>query len=89
VLWADITATEDAEIVLDGEPLTAPWTKVGPGPFGVHRVDLTKSGQDGAHTLTAKKPVGVQVIGFGDNTSFQYPAGLNLNLIAPPPPPPK
>ena len=89
VLWADITATEDAEIVLDGQPLSAPWTKIGSGPFGVHRVDLTKTGQDGAHTLTAKKPVGVQVIGFGDNTSFQYPAGLNLNLIAPPPPPPK
>ncbi|MBX3204831.1 MAG: IgGFc-binding protein [Labilithrix sp.] len=89
VLWADITATEDAEIQLDGAAVTAPWTKVGAGPFGVHRVDLTKSGQDGAHTLTAKKPVGVQVIGFGDNTSFQYPAGLNLNLIAPPPPPPK
>jgi hypothetical protein len=89
VLWADITATEDAEIELDGAALTAPWTKVGNGPFGVHRVDLTKSGQDGAHTLTAKKPVGVQVIGFGDNTSFQYPAGLNLNLISAPPPPPK
>ncbi|MBX3212657.1 MAG: IgGFc-binding protein [Labilithrix sp.] len=89
VLWADITATEDAQIELDGAALTVPWTQIGPGPFGVYRVDLTKSGQDGAHTLTAKKPVGVQVIGFGDNTSFQYPAGLNLNLIAPPPPPPK
>ncbi len=89
VLWADITATEDAEIVLDGQPVSAPWTKIGAGPLGVHRVDLTKSGQDGAHTLTAKRPVGVQVIGFGDFTSFQYPAGLNLNLIAPPPPPPK
>jgi IgGFc binding protein len=89
VLWADITATEDAEIVLDGAPVSAPWTKIGQGPFGVHRVDLTKTGQDGAHTLIAKKPVGVQVIGFGDNTSFQYPAGLNLNLISAPPPPPK
>ncbi|MBN9167092.1 MAG: hypothetical protein BGO98_28075 [Myxococcales bacterium 68-20] len=86
---ADITATEDAEIEIDGAPVSAPWTKIGNGPFGVHRVDLTKSGQDGAHTLTAKKPVGVQVVGFGDNTSFQYPAGLNLNIIAPPPPPPK
>ena len=89
VLWADITAAEDAEIELDGSPLTLAWAKIGSGPFGVYRVDLTKSGQDGAHTLTAKKPVGVQVIGFGDNTSFQYPAGLNLNLIAAPPPPPK
>jgi len=88
VQYADITATEDAEIELDGAKVSAPWTKIGDGPFGVHRVDLTKSGKDGAHTLTAKKPVGVQVIGFGDNTSFQYPAGLNLKLIAPPPPPP-
>jgi hypothetical protein len=89
VLWADITATEDADIELDGKALTSGWTQIGSGPFGVYRVDLTKGGQDGAHALTAKKPVGVQVIGFGENTSFQYPAGLNLNLIAPPPPPPK
>jgi hypothetical protein len=87
VLYADITATEDAEIDLDGKRISQTWTSVG-SPFGVFRVDLTKTGKDGAHTLTAKKPVGVQVIGFGDNTSFQYPAGLNLNLIAPPPAPP-
>jgi hypothetical protein len=85
VLWADITATEDAQIELDGKPLSVPWNKIGNGPFGVYRVDLKKSGQDGTHTLTSKKPVGVQVIGFGDYTSFQYPAGLNLNIIAPPP----
>ncbi len=89
VLYADITAEEDAAIELDGKPLGGQWTKVASGPYGVLRADLTKSGQAGAHTLTAKKPVGVQVIGFGDNTSFQYPAGLNLSLIAPPPPPPK
>ncbi|MBX3220214.1 MAG: IgGFc-binding protein [Labilithrix sp.] len=85
VLYADVTSTVDAEIELDGAPVPAPWTMIGEGPFGVQRVDLTKSGADGAHTLTAKKPVGVQVIGFGDNTSFQYPAGLNLKIIAPPP----
>ncbi|MCW5836245.1 MAG: IgGFc-binding protein [Labilithrix sp.] len=85
VLYADVTSTVDAEVELDGAPVPAPWTMIGDGPFGVQRVDLTKSGVDGAHTLTAKKPVGVQVIGFGDNTSFQYPAGLNLKIIAPPP----
>jgi IgGFc binding protein len=85
VLWADIVATVDAQIVLDGAPIDAPWTMIGEGPYGVHRVDLTKSGRDGAHTLRAQKPVSMQVIGFGDNTSFQYPAGLNLKIIAPPP----
>jgi hypothetical protein len=89
VLYADITATEDAQITLDGAPIVEPWVRIGAGPWGVHRADLRRSGKDGAHTLSAKKPVGVQVIGFGDNTSFQYPAGLNLTLIAPPPPAPK
>jgi hypothetical protein len=87
IQWADITAPEDAEIMLDGKPLDVTWTKVGGASFGLHRVDLTKSGKDGTHTLTAKKPVGVQVIGYGNATSFQYPAGLNLNIIAPSPPP--
>ncbi|MBN9164495.1 MAG: IgGFc-binding protein [Myxococcales bacterium] len=82
VLYADITAPVDAAIQIDGAPIEAPWTQIGEGPYGVHRVDLTKSGGDGAHTLTAEKPVGVQVIGFGDNTSFQYPAGLDLKLIS-------
>ena len=89
VLYADITAPEDAQIELDGSPIVEPWVRIGNGPWGVHRADLTRSGQRGAHTLTSKKAVGVQVIGFGDSTSFQYPAGLNLDLIAPPPPPPK
>jgi IgGFc binding protein len=86
VLYADITAEADAEIELDGAPVTAPWTMIGEGPYGVQRLDLTKSGKDGAHTLRAQKAVGVQVLGFGDNTSFQYPGGLNLKIIAAPPP---
>ncbi|HVH42809.1 MAG TPA: IgGFc-binding protein [Labilithrix sp.] len=85
VLWADVVALEGSAIELDGAPIDAIWWKIGEGPYGVHRLDLTKSGKDGAHVLTANKPVGVQVIGFGDHTSFQYPAGLNLDLIAPPP----
>ncbi len=89
VLYADITAPVDADIQLDGQPIDATWNMVGEGPFGVFRVDLTKSGRDGAHSLTAKKPVAVQVLGFGDNTSFQYPAGLNLKIISPPPTVPK
>lgn len=84
VLYADITATVDAAVELDGAPVTAPWTMIGDGPYGVFRVDLTKSGNDGAHTLRAQKPVAVQVVGFGDNTSLQYPAGLNLKIISPP-----
>jgi hypothetical protein len=81
-LYADITAPAGSEIMLDGAPLDAPWTAIQGSRFGVHRVDLTKSGKGGAHTLTAKNPVGVQVVGFGDNTSFQVPAGMNLEILS-------
>jgi hypothetical protein len=84
VSYADITAPEGADVKLDGKPLTEPWTRVGDSTLGVYRVTLG-AGKGGAHTLTAAKPVGVQVIGYGDNTSYEYPAGLNLKLIAPPP----
>ncbi len=89
VQYADIVAPEDADIVLDGSPVMAPWEKIGAGPFGIFRVDLTMSGNAGAHTLRAKEPIGLQVLGYGDNTSFQVPAGLNLKRIAPPPSQPK
>jgi hypothetical protein len=32
-------------------------------------------------------PVALQVLGYGFATSYQYPGGLNLQLVAPPPPP--
>ncbi|HVH44883.1 MAG TPA: IgGFc-binding protein [Labilithrix sp.] len=89
VQWADVIGAEDAAIQLDGAPAKATWTKIGAGPYGTFRLDLTKSGKDGAHVLTSSKPVAVQVSGYGQYTSFQYPAGLNLNLIAPPPDGPK
>jgi hypothetical protein len=89
VRFADVTAPEDADILIDGVPITAAWTKIGAGPFGVYRLDLTQSGNAGAHTLVAKKPIGLQVLGYGDNTSFQVPAGLNLKRISAPPSQPK
>jgi hypothetical protein len=87
VNYVDITASDNSGIVLDGTPLAAPPQKVGSGPFNVFHVQLGV-GQAGAHTITAEKPVGIQVVGYGTNTSYQYPGGLNLKLIAPPPPPP-
>ena len=31
-------------------------------------------------------PIGIQVIGYGDYTTYMYPGGLNLGQIAPVPP---
>ena len=37
---------------------------------------------EGAHVLKAGSPVGIQVIGYGEFTSYQYPGGLNVTAIA-------
>ncbi len=84
--FVDITAADNSGIVLDGQKVVSGSTKVGSGPFNVYHIQLG-AGQAGAHTLTAEKPVGIQVIGYGASTSYQYPGGLNLKLIAPPPKP--
>lgn len=86
--FVDITAANGSTLTLDGAPVTAPLEPIGGGPFGVIRVKLG-AGKGGVHSLTSSAPAGVQVIGYGDNTSYMYPGGLNLKLIAPPPPPPK
>jgi hypothetical protein len=84
--YADVVLPTGATITLDGAPLPAT-----PSPtnatWSVARVTLG-AGQNGAHVMTGSKPFGVQVIGYGSYTSYQYPAGLDLALIAPPPPPP-
>jgi hypothetical protein len=88
--YVDIVGTSDAAPVLDGKPVSAAFTMIGSGPFGTWRVTLDAGPKmDGAHSLTSTKPVGIQVMGYGGNTSYQYPGGLNLNLISAPPPPPK
>lgn len=88
--YADIVGESDAAPVLDGTPVSATFSPIGSGSFGVWRVALDGGPKsDGAHTLTSTKPVGLQVVGYGSYTSYQYPGGLNLNQIAPSPPPPR
>ena len=81
--YADIVAPLDAELVLDGAPVTVAPTPLGSG-YGVVRLPLG-AGNRGAHVLEASAPVGLQVMGYGAYTSYQYPGGLNLGKIAPPP----
>ncbi|AUX48349.1 hypothetical protein SOCE26_098830 [Sorangium cellulosum] len=85
--YVDIVQPMDASVTLDGEPVTHQPTRISSG-FGITRVPLGP-GNNGAHVLTATAPVGIQVLGYGAYTSYQYPGGLNLIAIAPPPPPPR
>ena len=82
--FADIAAPTGAVLSLDGAAVTATATPLGGTGYEVFRVALG-AGQGGAHVLTATKAVGLQVLGYGSYTSYQYPGGLDLQQIAPPP----
>jgi hypothetical protein len=87
--WVDITMpVMNVQMMLDNTPLSPTPAPIGTSAFGVARVYLNP-GNNGAHVLTSTAPVGIQIVGYGAYTSYQYPGGLDLSAIAPPPMPPK
>jgi hypothetical protein len=85
--FIDIVTPTGATITLDATFLDLSRSIVIADGYEILRVPLAgvnPSGQ-GAHVLTASVPVGLQVLGYGEYTSYQYPGGLNLNPIAPAP----
>jgi hypothetical protein len=82
--YVDVVLPKGTKLTLDGKEIFVKLEPIGPN-YGVSRV-LLNVGNNGAHTLTASAPVGIQVIGYGAYTSYQYPGGLDLDAIAPPPP---
>jgi hypothetical protein len=87
VNFVDVVQPADAEVTVDGSVVSVAKEPIPGDPeYVLVRVPLGK-GQDGAHVLEATAPVGIQVVGYGEYTSYQYPGGLNLTAIAPPPPP--
>jgi hypothetical protein len=85
--YVDVVAAANTSLTLDGIGASAN-TPVGVNGLAVGRIKLGP-GQNGAHVMTGDKPFGLQVIGYGRQTSYQYPGGLDLHAIAPPPPPVK
>lgn len=86
VAFADVVGEANADVKIDGVAVPASsFTAVANG-LGVYRVKLG-AGKGGAHTLESTRPVGLQILGYGANTSYQYPGGLNLKLISIPPVP--
>ncbi len=82
--WMDVVLPTGTQLWLDGSRIQPASPRTIADGYEVARIGLT-AGNGGAHTLEATKPVGVQVLGYGEYTSYQYPGGLNLALIAPPP----
>jgi hypothetical protein len=73
-----------ATLTLDGTAVLDQPTPIGSTGFGTIRLALG-SGNAGAHAIQGTQPFGIQVIGYGSYTSYQYPGGLDLRIIAPPP----
>lgn len=88
VSFVDVVAPQGTELKLDGAAMSPAFTAVGSSGLAVARIQLGP-GRQGAHVIKGDKPFGIQVIGYGAATSYQYPGGLDLRAIAPPPPPPR
>jgi len=89
VNYADVVVQNGATLTLDGTPVSVPPTAVGLSSYRVVRIPLQTGANDGAHVIEGSQPFGIQVLGYGAYTSYQYPGGLNLDIISPPPPPPQ
>ncbi|MFY0539500.1 IgGFc-binding protein [Nannocystis pusilla] len=72
--FVNIIAPTDAKITIDGQPV-AGFQPIGVTGYSTARVQLSNAG-DGDHTITGDKAFGVQVYGYGSNTSYWYPGGL-------------
>ncbi len=84
--FIDVIAPSGAELVLDKATVDYGLRSAIADGYDVWRVGLSVT-SNGAHTLESSTEVGIQVLGYGLYTSYQYPGGLNLKHIAPPPPP--
>jgi hypothetical protein len=81
--YVDIVGPSGVTVQVDGSNVGG-FTAIGSSGYGVARFKLG-AGNAGAHTLTSSDPVGIQVVGYGQYTSYQYPGGSDLTAIAPPP----
>lgn len=79
--YVDVVAPVGSSIQLDGATVTAAPKALTNG-FELRRVTLGTGISGGAHKISSDRPFGIQVSGYGKNTSYQYPGGLNLGVIA-------
>ena len=53
---------------------------IGSSGFSVARIELSNGG-DGNHVITGDEPFGISVYGYGNDTSYWYPGGLDLDKV--------
>jgi hypothetical protein len=74
--FVNVTAPAGAQVTIDGAPV-AGFSPIGGSGYSVARVSLSNAG-NGTHSVDATVPVGIEVYGYGQYTSYWYPGGQNL-----------
>ena len=74
--YANIVAPTGETVTLDGQ-IVAGMIPIGNTGYSVARVSLSNEG-NGNHTATGTAPFGISVYGYGQYTSYWYPAGADL-----------
>ena len=86
--WIEVMSPNGNTVTLDGVDVPAnAFTAVGGQPYATAHVQLSNT-QDG-HEIHGVFPFGLVVYGYGSRTSYMYPGGLDLRIVAIPPPPVK
>ena len=80
--YVDIIAPATGSVTLDGTAV-ANFQPIGASGFKLARITPIGNGPlgDGNHAITGTEPFGIQVYGYGMDTSYWYPGGLDLDLV--------
>ena len=80
--YVDVIARTGTAVTLDGQLLTG-FTPIGTSGYSLARVTPLGPGTGGVgnHTITGSTPFGISVYGYGQDTSYWYPGGLDLRSI--------
>jgi hypothetical protein len=80
--YVDITAPVGASVTLDGAAVTN-WQPIGTSGWQLARITPLGPGpgNDGNHLATGNQGFGISVYGYGMDTSYWYPGGLDLKRV--------
>ncbi len=78
--YVTVIAPTGATVTLDGAVLGG-WAAVGGTGYSVTRVPLNNNFNGGNHQISGDQGFGISVYGYGVDTSYWYPGGLDLSII--------
>jgi hypothetical protein len=79
--WVNVIAPTGSTVLIDGQNTVTNWVAIGSSGYSVGRASLcanNAAGCTGVHVATSSAAFGIQVYGYGTDTSYSYPGGLDL-----------